>query len=227
MRLGFLHPVDADRALPRLADAHRGDRAGSRGLRLCADGLARDARTPAASRALRKLVFGAAAHRAHADLSMVDGRAGGSSRSPASASCSPRPTRCWRACRNPRWRGWPICSTSMKPFIAASEEFDQYPGRTGARYWGAVANLDKGVSPPWPMVGAKRVFAYLKPNYGDFEKMLKALRTHRRRGGDSRSRRVRECGSQSHRGERGVLRRPRADGRCPARMRSRESATPA
>jgi UDP:flavonoid glycosyltransferase YjiC (YdhE family) len=61
--------------------------------------------------------------------------------------------------------------------IAASEDFDQYPGRTGARYWGSVANLDKGVSPPWPIVGKKRVFAYLKPNYREFEKVLKALRT--------------------------------------------------
>jgi Erythromycin biosynthesis protein CIII-like, C-terminal domain len=61
--------------------------------------------------------------------------------------------------------------------IAASADFDQYPGRTGATYWGSVANLDKGVSPPWPIVGAKRVFAYLKPHYPDFEKLLKALRT--------------------------------------------------
>ncbi len=60
--------------------------------------------------------------------------------------------------------------------IAASEEFEQYPGRTGARYWGAVANLDKGVPPEWPIVGAKRVFAYLKPHFRDFEKVLKALR---------------------------------------------------
>src|SRR6516165_5816485 len=28
--------------------------------------------------------------------------------------------------------------------IAASAEFDQYPGRTGTRYWGAVANFDVG-----------------------------------------------------------------------------------
>jgi UDP:flavonoid glycosyltransferase YjiC (YdhE family) len=60
--------------------------------------------------------------------------------------------------------------------IAASEDFDQYPGRAGARYWGSVANLDKGVRPPWPIVGKKRIFAYLKPHYRDFEKLLKALR---------------------------------------------------
>jgi len=61
-------------------------------------------------------------------------------------------------------------------FIAASEEFDQYPGRTAARYWGNVANLDIGVAPAWPIVGAKRVFAYVKPNFRDFEKVLKAFK---------------------------------------------------
>ena len=61
--------------------------------------------------------------------------------------------------------------------IAATEEFDQYPGRTGARYWGTVANLEKGVAPEWPIVGAKRVFAYLKPHFVDLEKLHKALRT--------------------------------------------------
>jgi len=60
--------------------------------------------------------------------------------------------------------------------IGACEEFDQYPGRTGARYWGTVANLEKGIAPQWPMVGAKRVFAYLKPNYRAFEQVLTALR---------------------------------------------------
>ena len=61
--------------------------------------------------------------------------------------------------------------------IAAAEEFDQYPGRTGARYWGTVANLEKGVAPLWPIVGKKRVFAYLKPHHAGFEKLLAALRT--------------------------------------------------
>ncbi len=60
--------------------------------------------------------------------------------------------------------------------ITASEEFDQYPGRTSARYWGNVGSLEQGVSPQWPIVGAKRVFAYLKPHFRDFEKILGALR---------------------------------------------------
>ena len=58
----------------------------------------------------------------------------------------------------------------------ASEDFDQYPGRVGARYWGQVANLEKGVPPQWPIVGSKRVFAYLKPHFRDLDKVLAALR---------------------------------------------------
>jgi hypothetical protein len=60
--------------------------------------------------------------------------------------------------------------------ITASEEFDQYPGRTGARYWGNVGNLEQGVAPQWPIVGSKRVFAYLKPYFRDLEAVLTALR---------------------------------------------------
>ena len=61
--------------------------------------------------------------------------------------------------------------------IAGSEEFEQYPERTGAKYWGEVASLDKGGPPQWPLVGSKRVFAYVKPHARDFEKILAALRT--------------------------------------------------
>ncbi len=60
--------------------------------------------------------------------------------------------------------------------ITAWEEFDQYPGRTGARYWGPVTNLDQGVPPQWPIVGTKRVFAYVKPHFRDLDKLLAALR---------------------------------------------------
>jgi len=60
--------------------------------------------------------------------------------------------------------------------IAASEEFDQYPSRRGARYWGNVGNLEQGVSPQWPIVGTRRIFAYLKPHFRDLERLLGAFR---------------------------------------------------
>ena len=59
--------------------------------------------------------------------------------------------------------------------IAGSAELDQYPGRSGGVYWGDVANLTRGVPPSWPIVGRKRVFAYVKPHYRDFTPLLEAF----------------------------------------------------
>ena len=60
--------------------------------------------------------------------------------------------------------------------ITSSHEFDQYPSRTGGRYWGSVTSLDQGAPPLWPAVGAKRIFAYVKPRHRDFDALLTALR---------------------------------------------------
>jgi UDP:flavonoid glycosyltransferase YjiC (YdhE family) len=60
--------------------------------------------------------------------------------------------------------------------IATSQDFDQYPSRTGAHYWGMVANVETGVPPPWPTVGRRRIFAYVKPHFRDFARLLEALR---------------------------------------------------
>lgn len=65
---------------------------------------------------------------------------------------------------------------SDENIIAASEEFDQYPGRAGDHYWGDLTNLQQGLAPQWPTVGAKRIFAYLRPSFRDFAKVLEALR---------------------------------------------------
>lgn len=61
--------------------------------------------------------------------------------------------------------------------LAAPEDLDVYPGRNGAEYWGSLTITDKGVSPPWPQVGSKRIFAYLKAHFRDLDKLLAALRS--------------------------------------------------
>jgi len=61
--------------------------------------------------------------------------------------------------------------------ITTSKEFDQYPGRPDGRYWGSVAESGGGTPPQWPAVGAKRIFAYIKPRHRDFNVLLAALRT--------------------------------------------------
>ncbi len=59
--------------------------------------------------------------------------------------------------------------------LATNEEFDHYPQRRGATYWGAVQTVDRGVVPRWPAQPGPRVFAYLKPRARDFSALLKAL----------------------------------------------------
>ena len=61
--------------------------------------------------------------------------------------------------------------------ITASREFDQYPDRSDGSYWGDLANIDHGVTPSWPRVGARRVFVYLRPRFRDFALVLEALRS--------------------------------------------------
>ena len=60
--------------------------------------------------------------------------------------------------------------------ITASQEFDQYPGRTGGRYWGDLANLEHGVAPIWPIADAARIFVYLRAQSRDFDAVMQALR---------------------------------------------------
>jgi UDP:flavonoid glycosyltransferase YjiC (YdhE family) len=60
--------------------------------------------------------------------------------------------------------------------ITSFAEFEQYPGRMGGRYAGALPNPAQGVTPAWPLVDGPRVFAYIKPGTRDFEPVLKALR---------------------------------------------------
>ena len=60
-------------------------------------------------------------------------------------------------------------------FLMTYSELDHYQGRSAARYEGVILSADDGLNPEWPAHGGKKVFAYLKPHYADFEKLLAAL----------------------------------------------------
>lgn len=60
--------------------------------------------------------------------------------------------------------------------LSSCAALDHYPGRTGAAYDGALPTVDQGVAPDWPLAGSHRVFAYIKPRWRDFERLLAALR---------------------------------------------------
>lgn len=59
--------------------------------------------------------------------------------------------------------------------ITGVPELDVYGSRLDENHIGAINSLNHGVSPRWPSCGTKKIFAYLKPHYANFEAVLAAL----------------------------------------------------
>jgi UDP:flavonoid glycosyltransferase YjiC (YdhE family) len=60
--------------------------------------------------------------------------------------------------------------------LGTFQELDHFQTREPVKYWGVVLNMLSGEQPSWPNItGRKKIFAYLKPSYPDFDQVLRDL----------------------------------------------------
>ena len=60
-------------------------------------------------------------------------------------------------------------------FLCVFPELDHYPGRDDGEFLGGIFEGATGIAPAWPGAGGRRVFAYLKPAYEGFDRVLATL----------------------------------------------------
>ena len=61
-------------------------------------------------------------------------------------------------------------------FLMTTRELDHYPNRGAADYVGPVLSVPGGVTPDWPAAPGPKLFAYVKPQYQHFKRLLAQLR---------------------------------------------------
>lgn len=61
-------------------------------------------------------------------------------------------------------------------FLCTFPEFDHYPQRANATYYGSTFTIDKGKKPEWPEGNGKKLFAYLRPSSKFFVPFIESLR---------------------------------------------------
>lgn len=62
-------------------------------------------------------------------------------------------------------------------FLCTFQELDPYQQRNETEYWDPSLNQSIGIDPRWPLVGTKKIFAYLNKDYPGLDTLLQQLRS--------------------------------------------------